>query len=81
MSGLGKRQRAQNRAQIAYGLDKIGNRQRSTGFQAVSSYTTNALNQYTAIDSATPTHDLDGKLTVADRVEADEWKEGVKHRK
>ncbi len=48
-----------------YTYDKIGNRQSSTGFQPVSSYTANALNQYTAIDSATPTHDLDGNLTSA----------------
>jgi RHS repeat-associated protein len=46
-----------------FDYDQIGNRQSSTGFQPVSAYTVNELNQYTAIDSTNPIHDLDGNLT------------------
>jgi hypothetical protein len=45
-----------------YSFDQIGNRVWSTGISPVSSYTANELNQYTAIDSNTPVHDLDGNL-------------------
>lgn len=47
----------------SYTYDQIGNRQSSTGFQPVSTYTTNAVNQYTALDSTSPIHDIDGNLT------------------
>lgn len=45
----------------SYTYDAIGNRTSSTGAKSVS-YSTNALNQYTAIDSANPAYDLDGNL-------------------
>ena len=46
-----------------YTYDKIGNRESSTGISPVSAYTTNQLNQYTAIGATNPTHDADGNLT------------------
>ena len=46
-----------------YTYDKIGNRESSTGISAVSAYTANQLNQYTAIGATNPTYDADGNLT------------------
>jgi len=46
-----------------YSFDNIGNRKSSTGFQPVASYSSNNVNQYSAIGSASPIHDLDGNLT------------------
>ena len=46
-----------------YTYDKIGNRESSTGISPVSAYTTNQLNQYTAIGATNPTYDADGNLT------------------
>ncbi|MGJ8653801.1 MAG: RHS repeat domain-containing protein [Opitutaceae bacterium] len=45
-----------------YTFDQIGNRKSSTGFQPVASYTSNGVNQYTAIDAQSPTYDFDGNL-------------------
>jgi RHS repeat-associated protein len=50
-----------------YGYDVIGNRLTSTvGTATARAYTSNALNQYTAITNpaASPAHDLDGNQTV-----------------
>ena len=46
-----------------YSFDKIGNRKSSTGWKPVASYSTNSINQYTLLGSASPIHDLDGNLT------------------
>jgi len=45
-----------------YTFDKIGNRIWSVGVSP-NAYTTNELNQYTAVDSTNPTYDADGNLT------------------
>ncbi|MDQ8209457.1 RHS repeat-associated core domain-containing protein [Coraliomargarita sp. SDUM461003] len=45
-----------------YSFDKIGNRIGSVGVSP-NAYTANELNQYTAIVSTNPVHDLDGNLT------------------
>ncbi len=47
----------------SYTFDMIGNRSGATvDFNGSQNYTANALNQYTAIDSVSPVHDLDGNL-------------------
>ncbi|MDA0765251.1 MAG: hypothetical protein O3A92_00300 [Verrucomicrobia bacterium] len=47
----------------SYLFDGIGNRTSSTDNVGTTSYTPNALNQYSAVGSASPIHDLDGNLT------------------
>ena len=50
----------------AYQYDLIGNRLKSADsltLPGTNNYTPNALNQYTAINSLTPTHDSDGNMT------------------
>ncbi len=44
---------------IAFAYDDIGNRTVAEG----KNYTANNLNQYTAIETFTPTYDLDGNQT------------------
>ena len=46
-----------------YVFDDIGNRQSTTNNGSTTNYTANLLNQYTAVGSSSPTHDLDGNLT------------------
>jgi len=50
----------------SYAYDNIGNRlESSTGILPVRNYTTNDLNQYTAVSDLTdPTHDADGNMTL-----------------
>lgn len=47
-----------------YAYDPIGNRITSSHNDEISTYTANALNQYTAIDEARPTYDADGNMTA-----------------
>jgi len=47
----------------SYLYDGIGNRTSSTDNVGTTSYTANALNQYTAVGSLSPVHDLDGNMT------------------
>jgi RHS repeat-associated protein len=50
----------------AYQFDMIGNRLKtadSLTLPASNNYTANALNQYTAVNSVNPVHDLDGNMT------------------
>ena len=46
----------------SYAYDHIGNRETATAPSGTTAYTANALNQYTAVDSWTPSYDLDGNL-------------------
>ena len=47
----------------AYDYDNIGNRKTAQELAEETTYTANALNQYTAIDDFTPEYDLDGNQT------------------
>jgi len=49
---------------VQYAYDAAGNRTSVDDDGAVTSYTTNALNQYTAVGAATYTYDLDGNLAT-----------------
>ena len=52
---------------LAYEYDAMGNRVRTIENGVVTDYTTNALNQYTQVGSATYTYDADGNLiSIAD---------------
>ena len=54
-------------ATTAYAYDPIGNRRTTSHNDTTSTYTANALNQYTAIDEAMPTYDADGNMTADGR--------------
>ncbi len=49
---------------IAYGYDAMGNRTTATQNGVTTSYTTNDLNQYTAVGGASYSYDKDGNLLV-----------------
>ena len=46
----------------SYAYDHIGNRETATAPSGTTAYAANALNQYTAVDSWTPSYDADGNL-------------------
>ncbi|MGB0242224.1 MAG: RHS repeat domain-containing protein, partial [Verrucomicrobiales bacterium] len=56
---------ADNAQDRAYDFDGIGNRLTATDDTGVTSYTSNPLNQYTAVGTVNPVHDLDGNATAA----------------
>jgi len=45
-----------------FNYDNIGNRQTSTSSESSTFYTSNSLNQYTAVNTETPTYDDDGNM-------------------
>jgi RHS repeat-associated protein len=49
--------------QRAYQFDPIGNRETATAAGTQTSYTSNVLNQYSAVGQAAPTYDDDGNMT------------------
>ena len=49
---------------ITYGYDAMGNRTTVTQNGVTTAYTTNDLNQYTAVGGTSYSYDKDGNLTV-----------------
>jgi len=58
--------------QFVFTYDTIGNRKTATDGNATTAYTANPLNQYTSVNTAVPTYDLDGNL-LADGTHTCEW--------
>ena len=51
-------------ANFAYDFDEIGNRETATEAETATNYSTNALNQYSAIGAFVPAYDADGNATL-----------------
>ncbi len=49
---------------FAYNFDEIGNRETATEAETATNYSTNALNQYSAVGDFVPAYDADGNATL-----------------
>ena len=64
LTGAVKQDTANNPlASMSYLYDLIGNRTSATENNAVTTYTSNLVNQYTLVNAAIPTYDADGNMT------------------